>query len=137
MSKGISARFHDENVESSLERIRAVRAWASDPVERVWNMATMVSHVDLFRDEPQKLDDYGRNVIASRLGQLFYNMKFRTFWLTDLYLKCVQDPNPFALFFTTRAQLELYSVCWEVSQAVAAAQDSAIDLVRRMTVLDE
>ncbi len=98
----------------------------------------MASHAEDYSNDSTRLQNYARQVVGARMLMLTAFGIMNTQRLLQEYLTGVKDTSPFPLLHSTRAQLELLAVVFDVSLIIKDNAGTHSDrLVERITTVDE
>jgi hypothetical protein len=127
------------SVDSRLELLQNARRYLrSLPAFFDMPLPTLVSHAGSYAEDAARLKDYASSVIPVRLMQLTTTSFMKTLYFVELYLGGIESGNAYALPLAARAQMELFAVCWDVSQIVERNRGASEDrLAERVKEVDE
>lgn len=105
--------------QSEIDAIRNLfRKLASGRQEYDFQPAALVSHVDDYVDNSERLRRYARQIISGRIMILLASTRMTTQALLQTFLLGADAKAPFAMLLPSRAQLELFSVVADVVRVI-------------------
>src|SRR5262245_46455692 len=91
---------------------------ASGRQEYDFQPPALVSHVEDYAHQPDRLRRYAKQVISGRIMMLLVSSRMSTQALLETYLLGFDARNPFPLFLSARSQLELFSLVADVARII-------------------
>jgi hypothetical protein len=103
--------YVDDN-DAALTEIRWIRNYLGelDPGRIEFMLPSFASHVPDHAADLARLRTYAESVTSMRLIMLLGLSFTKTWFFLEMFLEGLTTRNPFSLFFSTRAQIELLSV---------------------------
>jgi hypothetical protein len=100
--------------------------------------AALVSHAQDYADKPERIRNYGRQVICGRIMTLLASTRMTTQALLQTFLLGADAKAPFAMLLPSRAQLELFSVVAEVVRIINVnAGEQEENFAERVRTVDQ
>lgn len=137
--KAVSWYSSDSDVPPVLERLRALhRELSVASIEFAQKSPALLSHVNYYANDLDKLRRYAGDVVARRMRMLGVAQLLKTRFFVDMYLTGFERANPYSLFMACRAQIESHAIAWDAFRVVQEnAGDEAGDFVARVRACDE
>lgn len=98
----------------------------------------LVSHVEQYASQPERLRKYARQVISGRIMIFLVSSRMNTQVLLQSYILGVEARNPFSVLLAARSQLELLFVVADTINVIRQnAGEHTENFVKRVRKVDE